>query len=140
MASRGSEWSVRATERRDRRGERQRASSVARWRKPLTAKGFLRLAEIGTAGAPTHAPLDAIERARGPRPRKRGAQCRGRRRFAVAAAGRTTAPTRDVVFIPSALAAAAVRSKDAPLANGPRSTTGTTSEWPAYQISTGVPQ
>src|SRR3954470_6398194 len=80
------------------------------------------------------------QRARGPRPRKRGAQCRGRRRFAVAAVGRTTAPTRDVVFIPSALAAAAVRSKDAPLANGPRSTTGTTSEWPAYQFWTGVPQ
>src|SRR5436190_20697000 len=118
-------------------GERLRASHTT-WGLYVSDSDTKRPhAETATARArstlhsmPTSAPTARDER-RGP---SSAAQCG--RRFAVAAAGRTTAPTRDVVFIPSALAAADVKSKDAPLANGPRSTTGTTSEWPAYQIST----
>ena len=74
--------------------------------------------------------------AAGRRGRRRGGR-RSRRR-AAAPAGDT--PIVDVCRKPSRLAAAAVRSYDAPCAKGPRSTTGTVSVRPRKSSSTGVPQ
>src|SRR5207247_628435 len=49
------------------------------------------------------------------------------------------APVRDVWRTPRAWAVAEVRSYEAPLAKGPRSTTGATSERPRKKTWTGVP-